>query len=260
VLFLLVVAGGLIVLAMRLSDSGTKTAKVPDVINQNVVDVLPGLQSKFNVVQKPGVNQNAAAGKIYDQDPKGQQEVPEGSTLTLFVSTGNGEITVDDVRGLTFDQAKSKIDSALTVVRLDEASDTVDKDKVIDQDPQPGTKLGKGAKVTLRVSTGKSAIAIPDVKGLASSTAINTLRLAGFTNIVRAQEPSSEFPRAGSVTRTDPPIGTQVDKNAQITVYESTGPQATTTSPTTTAPTTTTATTQPTKTTTTRQATSTTDG
>jgi serine/threonine-protein kinase len=180
--------------------------------------------------------------------------VPEGSTLTLFVSSGTGQVPLEDFKGKSYDEALARLTALgfTQVVRSDVPNDTIPKDQVISQDPGPGMQVAPNARVTLTVSAGKSAITVPDVSAQLTATAIQQLKEKGFNSTNTTFEASSEFPK-GRVIRTNPAAGASVDKNQTITIFESTGPaptttaQTTTTSPSTTTSTTSSSTTRTTK-------------
>jgi serine/threonine-protein kinase len=242
VLFLLLVAGGLILTVVRMSDGSAATVKVPDLTGQQCDVALPTL-TKFKAVCEPRVNQAVPPGQIFDQEPKPQKEVREGTALTLIVSAGPDVVDVDDVRNKSFDEAnRILVGKGFQVGRVDAPHDVIPKDQVISQTPEGGTKYGKGLKVTLTVSLGKTAVNIPEVSGLPTAAALERLRADGFTVTNTTSEPS-EFPK-GRVIRTNPPANTPYDKTKPVTVFESSGPAPTTTTPTTVPSTTTSTTTR----------------
>lgn len=97
-------------------------------------------------------------GTVVGQDPKSGDEIKSGGTINLLISDGKGveEVTVPDLRGKTISEAKealSKIGLIPGTIRYDQSS-TYSKDKVMDQEQSPGTKLEKGESVGFTVSTG----------------------------------------------------------------------------------------------------------
>jgi serine/threonine-protein kinase len=124
------------------------------------------------------------------------------------------------------------------------------------QTPGAGSQLAKGATVTLNVSKGPPAKAVPDTVGQSETDAVALLKAAGFDPDVQhvpSNEPSgtvvAQKPKAGENAAT----GTHVLLNISSGPKSSTPPATTATAPATTAPAP--AATQP-KTTTTAQPTS----
>lgn len=111
-----------------------------------------------------------------------------------------------------------------------EESDQYDTGLVAKQNTQEGTKLPKGAKVQVVISTGlkEPEIPIPDVTGESEDGAMLTLVEAGFSrdNIEVTYEYSSSVEK-GKVISTTPDSTTSGTKDTQITMVVSNGPQKT---------------------------------
>jgi beta-lactam-binding protein with PASTA domain/predicted Ser/Thr protein kinase len=253
VVFLVLVAGGLLYLATTLSGEKKATVTVPNVVGQPYEAAEPALSSKFKVKREDKANTQYKAGIIFDTDPPVGQSVEEGSALTVFVSSGTGEVAVADVRGQAAADAKRTLTEQGFVIGPDQlvGDDSIEAGKVVRTDPPAGSMKPKGTSVIVVVSAGKSTVPVPDVRGLQQSTALANLTTAGFTKTSIERVQDATIP-SGSVVGTNPPIGTPTDKNALITVYVSTGPPPTTTQATTT-------TTRPSSTTTSTETTDTTD-
>jgi serine/threonine-protein kinase len=102
-------------------------------------------------------------------------------------------------------------------------SETVPKGEVITSDPSGGSRLERGKTVALTVSLGKHRIAIPDVRGDSSDTALAALHGKGLLKPAVKQRSDDHVP-SGQVIATDPAAGTAVKPDAPITVWVSTGP------------------------------------
>ncbi len=103
----------------------------------------------------------------------------------------------------------------------EEASDDVDKDKVIRTEPGAGSKVAAGSTVTLVVSTGEEKISVPETSGKTITDAITALQEQGFSVKQGADVYSSE--EVGKVAYTDPAAGKKAEKGATITIYPSKG-------------------------------------
>jgi serine/threonine-protein kinase len=93
---------------------------------------------------------------------------------------------------------------------------------VFQQEPSPGTKLGRGSIVTLHVSTGKPKVTVPGVVGKSSEDAAAALADAGLTPNVQSV-PSDQ--QAGTIIAQDPKAGTVVVKGSSVRINKSTGPK-----------------------------------
>jgi serine/threonine-protein kinase len=239
VLLLLVVAGGLVALAMNLN-KGTPRVRVPSVVDKTYDEAAALVIQKGLVpVREQHENVNVEAGKVFEQSPLPESEADQGSRVTLKVSTGAGGVPVPDVRNKTRDEAVRLLSgSGLQVAETTAPSDSVPDKTVISQDPAPGTSVRAGEKVNIVVSTGKAANGVPEVSGQFVNSAVDALKAAGFERTSVATETSDEF-RKDRVTRTNPPAGSVVDKNTVITIYVSSGSTPTSATTVTTQPTTT---------------------
>src|SRR5581483_1425965 len=142
--------------------------------------------------------------------------------------SGNGShgqlIAIGNYVGMTQHDAELLIQNAgLKPDSTTEENDQIQAGQVVSQDPQPGTKLDKGAAVHLKVSAGKGQVKIPDVSNQSLDDAQSQLRDAGLDYTL--QQENSDSVDAGKVTRTDPPAGSQVDKGTIIKLFVSTGKQ-----------------------------------
>jgi serine/threonine-protein kinase len=106
---------------------------------------------------------------------------------------------------------------------VERVRNSAERDEVIGQDPQPGTELEVGDEVTLTVSDGPGTRAVPDVEGLTAQQARQRLRAAGF-RVRERRETNDEIPDGG-VIRTLPPIGSEVEVGATVTLVLSSGPE-----------------------------------
>lgn len=113
--------------------------------------------------------------------------------LNLFPSVP--EVPVPHVEGTELTLAKKKIEDAKLVANvIEEASDTIEKDIVIRQDPAPPMRLKEKATVTIYVSKGQRAVDMPNLITLPRSTAEDQLKQLGFRpeNIKFVEEEDDE--------------------------------------------------------------------
>ena len=104
--------------------------------------------------------------QVVDQDPNPGEEAEEGSTVTLEVSGGPGNVLVPPVANLRQGQAIRELEDAGLEVTLDrEFSDRVKEDFAIRTVPPEGTEVTKGTRVRLLVSDGPEQVTVPDVTG-----------------------------------------------------------------------------------------------
>jgi serine/threonine-protein kinase len=102
-----------------------------------------------------------------------------------------------------------------------EVSETVPQDRVIRQDPAPGTKIGKDDTVALVVSGGAPRVDVPDAKGYSVLDAERTLQGAKLR--FKTVDAYSAAVPAGQVIALNPAVGTSVKENAIVTLTVSKG-------------------------------------
>jgi eukaryotic-like serine/threonine-protein kinase len=148
------------------------------------------------------------AGIVIDQTPLAGAKVNKGSTVTLTVSSGPGNVSVPPVAGSPLSEAKSEIRRAnLKVGRVSyQSSDQVPANDVISTNPAAGQNPLVGTPVNLLVSSGKPQAAVPPVVDRSQSTATATLHTAGFT-VTTTTQTSTTVP-AGNVISQDPGANT----------------------------------------------------
>lgn len=130
--------------------------------------------------------------------------------VNLFPSVP--EVSVPHVEGTELNLAKKKLEEAKLVANvIEEASDTIEKDIVIRQDPAPPMRLKEKATVTIYVSKGQRAVDMPNLITLPRSTAEDQLKQLGFKaeNIKFVEEEDDEA-EAGVVIGQSPGFNEKV--------------------------------------------------
>lgn len=195
----------------------------------NVVGKTKGAAQKeltnlgFEVKVEIVVNADVKLGIVFAQDPEAGTKLRKGNTVTISVSAGVGEEEIPDVKGMSLTDATVELESSgFIAVPKEEASDSVEKDKVTRTNPKAGTKVDRGSEVEVYVSLGPANRPVPNVVGLDASTAANQLGQQDFVTQT-VQEASDTVP-VGKVIRTDPVANTQAALGSTVTIYVSSGP------------------------------------
>lgn len=198
---------------------GRPRVSVPDIAGYSVVDAQHALASaklkaKVNEVYSASVPQ----GQVVSVAPNVGASVVEGSTVGLTVSKGAKPIVVPNVVGKSLDDARGLLKNrGLTlVVGARTQFDNIPADTIASQSPDADAALAPNGTVTVVVSTGAPAIAVPNVVGADPSAAQSTLQNAGF-------EPSLQYviqptDASGKVANQDPAAGKQAKKGARVTI------------------------------------------
>lgn len=145
--------------------SGKGDISVPSVIGDSESEAKAALEAAgFDVETRSDYSDSVEKGKVMIQTPEADTKGKEGDTVTITISLGTETIEVPDVTGKSQSAAQSTLENAgLSAGSIsEEASDTVKKGAVISSDPAAGTKVNKGAKVNLVISTGKATYSYSD--------------------------------------------------------------------------------------------------
>ncbi len=146
--------------------------------------------------------------------------------LTLTGPSSSGSVTVPSVTGQSEGAASATLRRAgLVPVPELTANASVPSRVVIGEMPPAGSVVGKGARVTISVSTGPGSSALPNVADLSAAQATAKLKAAGFKPASETQ-PSATVP-SGRVISTNPPAGTVAQAGSSVTVLVSGGPAQT---------------------------------
>ncbi|NEG95574.1 serine/threonine protein kinase [Bifidobacterium primatium] len=177
----------------------------------------------FTYVEKQDNDSDKEKGTFTKQSPKGGAQAEEGSTVTVWFSSGPKKVTVPDVKGETQEEAKAELEKLGFKVNgsasVEESAD-VEKDMVTRTDPASGTTQNKGASIVIYISSGMTTV--PDgLTGLSEDQATAKLQAAGLTPTIRTAY--SDTVAAGMVLRVDPGSGTKVDQGSSVTMYVSQG-------------------------------------
>ena len=133
----------------------------------------------------------------------------------------NEPVAVPNVVGLKQEAAVALIQDAGLEPDVQRAANAdVEKDRVFDQNPNPGTRIQKGDRVTILVSTGTPKTSVPDVVGMNYGDAVqalNDVNLDASKHEVFSQKP------AGQVVAQDPPAGEEVVEGTEVVLDVSKG-------------------------------------
>ncbi|AMB59884.1 serine/threonine protein kinase [Microterricola viridarii] len=125
--------------------------------------------------------------------------------------------------GQTFAEAQTALGGLeLQATELREASATVPADQVIRTDPVAGTIVNPDTMIKVYVSSGKTAIAVPDVSNISLADAEAKLAAAGFQLGLTTKQNSPTIP-ADIVLSTAPAAGAEAHEGDTVDVTISSG-------------------------------------
>ncbi len=138
--------------------SSGSDVEIPDVQGMTVEQAQNALEDDGLEVEKKTkeeASDDVDEGKVIGTDPDIGESVKEGTKVTLIVSTGSEKIEIEDYTGKDVDDVKRELEDAGIRVVTEErdvaSGDGVKENTIIDQDVEPGTKLGDGDTITLTI-------------------------------------------------------------------------------------------------------------
>jgi serine/threonine-protein kinase len=191
---------------------------VPRVVGRDVASATSELRSAGLKASVDRVTSSRAIDEVLAQDPGGGDQAKDGSTVTLTVSSGPGQVPVPSVDGLGEQKAAAALtDAGLVVDRVvRQANDAVPQGRVIRTSPAAGTSVNRGSNVTLVVSSGPKQIAVPDVVGLTKQEAQQTLGNQGFQ--FTSTEQGSDTANPGTVLSQTPAAGANAAPGSTVAI------------------------------------------
>jgi eukaryotic-like serine/threonine-protein kinase len=196
--------------------------RVPDLVGQDIVSVIEivrqqGLELK---VDRREPRATMPRDTVISQIPAAGSGIKKGREVRVVLSEGSSDLLAPKLVGENFRKADFMIRQAGfspgEVLRV--SSESVDRDIVIAQEPQPGSPLEKGGTLSLLISTGKKPelLIMPKIIGMPPEEALRIIdRLAlqhrvltrptgstaaGAERIVVGQKPAAGYPLSTDVT------------------------------------------------------------
>jgi serine/threonine-protein kinase len=222
---LLVVAGVLVLVGAILigrwmfagGDTGGNTLKAPNFVGQTEKEARQAANNvdlKVTTTQKACENQKT--GNVCSQNPAAEAPVKKGDTIALVISTGAPKVSVPDVTGLQFNEAKAQLEEkGFEVERKNEESDRK-PGVVISQDPDSG-KLEKGSTVTLTVAKEAEKSVVPTVAGRSCDDAKAQMEANDLVGTCTDVE-TDDNNLVGKVIATNPEAGTELNPGDTVTI------------------------------------------
>lgn len=194
------------------------TVDVPNVVGKQLSVATRLLEERHLRVSSSEVtNSDVPAGQVISQSPEPGETVKEQRMVHLVVSKGAGDITIPDLQGMSFDQAREKLKAlGLSIGKISYTSDTSKDDGVvISQGLQAGGKASKGATVDITINQTKSTmVEIPNVVGMTIKEAKEALGNLGLS----ISKISGSNEDTAVVSAVSPAPGSTVKRDESVTL------------------------------------------
>jgi eukaryotic-like serine/threonine-protein kinase len=133
--------------------SGVKQVTIPSLVGQDPVSAGTQLGALgLNATTQNEASASIPAGQVTRTSPPAGASVPVGSSVTVYVSTGQPPATVPNVIGMTQAQAQAALKGAnlaLGTVTTEAVGQKSQDGKVQSESPAPGTQAAAGSTVDI---------------------------------------------------------------------------------------------------------------
>lgn len=216
---------------------GNQEVMMPDLSGMEYEEAARLLKAQ-NLVLKEEVSEEYSdlieKGRVMEQSVAAEERIGVLTEIALTVSLGSlseetAELTVPDLRGLTRKEAmkeleKLKEETGFTYALGDvqkEHSAEVEKNRIISQSLEPGTKARTNEPISLVISLGPEMVQVPDLLYASREDAVKRLEEAGLTAEIR--EDYSSQVQKGLVISQNPDADSQAAKGSTVTIVISLG-------------------------------------
>ena len=156
-----IVAGVLvlgIIIAIIVGKLKGKYITIPDgLVGEKKADVVEILEKDFKIKEKKEYSGKYKKNIVTKVSPKEKSKVKKGSTVTITVSKGKKQVTVEDYTGMNIDTVKKKLEgsgiSVVVTAKKVDKSGNYKENTVIEQSVKSGEKLSKGDAIELTYAT-----------------------------------------------------------------------------------------------------------
>lgn len=201
----------------------SESVTVPNVVGMSVADASEAL-TQAGLTAKATYAESTEYEKdfIISQDVEANSSVSAGTVLNLVVSSGKVVgVAVPDVVGKSEAEAKVALEAeGFTMQKQLQASATVEKGRVISQNPLGATNAPSGSAVTVMISSGEGdatagQVEVPDIVGKDEATAKSMLDAVGLV-CSKVTEENNDSVEQGLVLSQTYAAGSMVDPGTTV--------------------------------------------
>lgn len=151
------------IIRVVLGEAPPETEKVPTVSGMLESEAIATLRAKgFDVSVQVETSTEVEAGRAIKTKPETAAAVPKGSTVTLYISSGESEedayTIVPSVLGKTEEEAKKILEeNNLILGEVQQVASDKEKGLIVKQSEAEGNRVKKGKAIDVRVSNGQGA-------------------------------------------------------------------------------------------------------
>ena len=200
----------------------TRELRMPEVEGMSRTEAenaLKNLGISVIEIQNVPVQDEDETNIVLSQEPSGGQLITPNTSVKLEVGVEQKKVAVPNVVGDTRESAEETLRGASFQVEVvEEASSEVDEGYIIRQSPLSNQKALEGSVVTIWVSSGPSAVEVPEVRGELEEDAKDILTAAGLSFQIIPQD-TTDPTEVGRVVDQVPLPGAMVDSGYTVRIF-----------------------------------------
>lgn len=204
-------------------DGFDSSVELPNLVGMSKEDAQKACDEKGLklLIGEPIASNDIEKDKVAKQDPefKEKKKVEKGTEIKVSISTGKEEHELPDWAGKTISEVEAEAEKfGLTINKIEEPSDKVEKGKVISTETKAGVIVVSGDTINVHVSTGKKKTKVPSLIGLTENQAKNMLTNAHLKAKVEYQTDESQADKKDCVIKQSEEQDSEVDEDTEITI------------------------------------------
>ena len=146
----------------------------------------------FKVTTRNQSSPSVEEGLVVHSEPGGGETATNGSTVTLFVSSGPQQVKVPALVGSQRGAAVERIRGRGLEPSVSEEESSSPPGQVLSQSPSAGAAVSLGSTISIVVARAKKLSKVPNVEGMERREAVEAIRAAGLTPVVEEEETEIE--------------------------------------------------------------------
>lgn len=205
------------------TDISNSDTTIPSIINLSEADAKKAVEAKglkFVVVSRE--KSDKPEGTVFACSPDEGSSVKTDSEVRVYISSGVSQINIPGLTGIDITSATDIIQNdGFKVGKVDHKfSDTVPKDCIISQSPDPDTPAAKGATIDVVVSNGPEIkyTTVPDLNGVTLDQAQTLLKNANLKLGSQIVIPTDKPELNGKVVNQNPAAKSQVKEGTVVDI------------------------------------------
>jgi serine/threonine-protein kinase len=173
--------------------NGPGSSTVPGTSGLEVEEATEKLEEAgFKADVKSQPSNTVDEGLVIHSEPAGGATATNGSTVTLFASSGPKQVKVPALVGSQRGAAVERIRGRGLEPSVSEEESSSPAGQVISQSPSAGSDVSVGSTIAIVVARAKKLTKVPSVVGVERREAVEAIRAAGLTPVVEEEETENE--------------------------------------------------------------------